>query len=89
MYSRYENHHGQTQARLSRDTSIILSEEEEMQWTKMPIAFLTLGMAAAFNTRLESLFVDGVVYGPVWTSFMRYCMKNWRQSAIISTVFIL
>ncbi|KJA16230.1 hypothetical protein HYPSUDRAFT_148042, partial [Hypholoma sublateritium FD-334 SS-4] len=88
MYSRYENHHGQTQARLSRDTSIILSEEEEIQWTKTPIAVLTLGMAAAFNARLDSLFVDGVVYGPVWTSFMRYCMNSWKHSAIVSTGFI-
>lgn len=89
MYSRYENHHGQTQARLSRDTSIILSDYEETQWTKTLIAVLTLGTAHAFNDRLDLLFVDGVVYGPVWASFMKYCMKSWKQSAIVSAVFIL
>lgn len=89
MYNRFEMHHGQEQARLSRTMSIMTPMENETHWTKLVFATLTLGMAAQFNQRLDALFVDHVVYEREWQAFLSYCTTNWKYSALVSTMTIL
>ncbi|KAF8960340.1 hypothetical protein BDZ97DRAFT_1922244 [Flammula alnicola] len=82
MYNRYETHYGQEQSRLSRDTSILVDDIEEIQWTKPVFSFLTLGISEKYCKRLDKLFVDQFVYGSDWDSFMSYCIGGWQKTII-------
>ncbi|KAF8190439.1 hypothetical protein BJ912DRAFT_965107 [Pholiota molesta] len=89
MYNRYETHFGQEQARLSRDSAILVDAVQEMQWTKTIGSILTFRTSETYLKRLDSLFVDQFVYGSDWASFMTYCMKNWQRSIVTSVVLLL
>ncbi|KAF9485031.1 hypothetical protein BDN70DRAFT_848640 [Pholiota conissans] len=89
MYNRYETHYGQDQARLSRDSSILVDEVDEIKWTKTAVSILTFRMSETYNNRLNSLFVDQFVFGNDWTSFMTHCMTSWQHSTVASAALLL
>lgn len=90
VYNRYETHFGEEQARLSRD-SVILDggESQELQWTRRLSSKLTLGVFEHFIRKFEGLFVDNVVYGSEWDSFMNHSIQNWRDSIALSFTLLM
>ncbi|CAA7270228.1 unnamed protein product [Cyclocybe aegerita] len=88
-YARYETHYGQEQARLSRDTSILVDEVSEVQWTKPILSFVTLRTYEPYLRRLDGLYVDRFVYGCDWDSFMASCIKTWQHIFVASVGLLL
>jgi len=89
VYARYEMHYGEEQSRLSRETSIIANERQEIQWTKSLISVFSLRAADRYADRLEALFVDEFVYGHAWDAFMTSCMHGWQQCSFGSAALLL
>lgn len=89
VYNRYETHFGEEQARLSRDSRIIEEQEQELQWTKPVLSRLSLGSFPYYMKNFDSMFVDSVVYGSVWESFMSKSLASWRESIALSFALLL
>jgi hypothetical protein len=89
IYNRYETHYGQEQSRLSRDSSILVNEDSEIQWTKHIISLLSFRSSDPYLKRLDEVFVDQFVYGNDWDSFMTQCIKGWQQLTVGSVGLLL
>lgn len=89
VYNRYETHYGQEQSRLSRDTSILVDKYQEPQWACSLVSAITLRTSVPYTKRLNELFVDNVVYGCDWNSFMTSTVKGWWMTAAQSTILLL
>ncbi|KAF9530153.1 hypothetical protein CPB83DRAFT_851068 [Crepidotus variabilis] len=90
VYNRYLTHHGEEQARLSRDSSIIDADEaEEIQWTRTAFSMMSFGTFKPYMKKFDGLFVDSLVYGFEWESFMKSCISGWRDSIALSFGLLL
>lgn len=90
VYNRYETHYGQEQARLSRDAEILDDDDSEgSQRLKKTLSLLTLKTIDPYQKRLDSLFVDRLVYGNDWDAFMSSCIKGWQHSIVGSFGLLL
>ncbi|KAF8884900.1 hypothetical protein CPB84DRAFT_1788808 [Gymnopilus junonius] len=89
VYNRYETHYGQEQSRLSRDSSILVNEDSETQWTRPVLSWLSFGSSDSYLKCLDDLFVDQFVYGSDWDNFMTQCVKGWQQCTIASMGLLL
>ncbi|KDR80108.1 hypothetical protein GALMADRAFT_242345 [Galerina marginata CBS 339.88] len=89
IYNRYETHYGQQQPRLSRDSSILVDQDKEIQWTKSIFSSLSFGTSAPYLKQLDELFLDRFVYGADWDSFMTQCIKGWQKITVQSVGLLL
>jgi len=88
-YNRYETHYGQQQSRLSRDSSILIDQDTEIQWTKPILSSLSFNTSTPYLKRLDELFLDRFVYGADWDSFMTQCIRGWQKITVQSAGLLL
>ncbi|KAF4618656.1 hypothetical protein D9613_009952 [Agrocybe pediades] len=88
MYNRYETHYGQEQARLSRDNSILIDDDTELEWTKPIFSLASFRSADLYMKRLNTIFNDRFLYTIDWDSFMKQCISDWTRTGIMSSILL-
>lgn len=83
--SRFYTHHGEEQARLSRDTPILVDNDNEIRWTERVISLVTFKSSTTYLKSLNQIWTDHFVYAMDWNPFMARCIRGWQttfQSAL-------
>lgn len=86
---KFTNHHGEENARLSRDQSILASSSIDTHWALSLSSRLLFGIPKTYTERLETLFVDELVYVDHWHHFMAECLQQWQESVSWSFMLLM
>jgi hypothetical protein len=80
--SRFYTHHGEEQARLSRDTPILVDNDNdnEIRWTERVISLVTFKSSTTYLKTLNQIWTDHFVYAMDWNPFMAQCIQGWRTT---------
>ncbi|KAK7026852.1 hypothetical protein VNI00_015394 [Paramarasmius palmivorus] len=78
--NRFEIHHGQEVARLSRDQTIIYGTSETTKTFGL-CDLLTFKTAGRYNRKLKDIFVDRLVYIAQWQPFITSSVRDWRRTS--------
>ncbi|KAJ7189913.1 hypothetical protein GGX14DRAFT_484152, partial [Mycena pura] len=76
-------HHGQEQARLSRDQYIVFNPELKHRWLSLIMALITFKTSGHHLARLNDVFVDHIVYIHQWKPFISDCLQQWRSTTYV------
>jgi hypothetical protein len=79
--NRFEIHHGQEVARLSRDQTIIYGTSESTKTFGL-CDLLTFKTAGRYNRKLKDIFVDRLVYIAQWQPFITTSVRDWRRTSV-------
>ncbi|KAF9563823.1 hypothetical protein CPC08DRAFT_661385 [Agrocybe pediades] len=88
MYNRYEWHYGEEQARLSRDNTILIDDDTELEWTKPIFSLASFRSADVYTKRLNAMFIDRSLCTVDWDSFMKQCISDWTRTGIMSSILL-
>ena len=78
--SRFYTHHGEEQARLSRDSPILMDNDNEIRWTERVISLVTFNSSTTYLKTLNQIWTDHFVYAMDWNPFMAKCIQGWRTT---------
>ena len=79
-------HYGQENARLSRDQLILdLPEIQEGKLFTLKSRML-FNIPRSYNTSLEKLWADEIVYQGEWRDFVPKCRDDWILSTVLVSV---
>ncbi|KAF6764333.1 hypothetical protein DFP72DRAFT_420556 [Ephemerocybe angulata] len=88
--NRYWTHYGQEQARLSRDTSIVESADDDcVTWPAAVSSALTFKSSDFFEARLNAIFTDNYVYAIDWQKFMQQSLGKWKNAFVLSLALLV
>jgi hypothetical protein len=73
-------HYGEEHSRLSRDQSICNEDIVPSDQSGL-LSAVTFGASKDYTSRMNSLFVDRLVYVTEWQSFLRDCQVDWKHYA--------
>jgi hypothetical protein len=73
-------HYGERHARLSRDQAILIDTAQESQRLAVLTSWLSLYASNGYNSRLNDIFTDHLVYAHQWQPFMTACLQDWRAT---------
>lgn len=78
--SRYENHYGQENARLSSDQRLLGPAIAEEHWFFATTSRLLFCAPEAFRGKFENLWIDDIVHVDNWRGFMSTCLPEWKDT---------
>ncbi|KAI0792372.1 hypothetical protein C8Q75DRAFT_731609 [Abortiporus biennis] len=81
---RFTIHYGQDQCRLSRDQSIVETEEEQRKWLYNVSSKLLFNVPTQYSSLLDDLYIDQLVYANQWRDFIDSCKEEWRITTAVS-----
>lgn len=87
-HHRFQSHHGQKVARLSRDQAILHPAGPSPRISGV-FSFLTFNASTRFHTQLADNFVDELVYTSVWQPFVRRTESEWKWASIEAFAILL
>ncbi|KAF9269667.1 hypothetical protein L218DRAFT_850859 [Marasmius fiardii PR-910] len=79
-HHRFQSHHGQEIARLSRDQAI-LHRPQPSPWFTTVLSILTLRTSTRYHVQLSDNFVDELVYISQWQPFVKRTIQDWKRAS--------
>ncbi|KAK1225099.1 hypothetical protein PQX77_011968 [Marasmius sp. AFHP31] len=80
-HHRFQSHHGQKVARLSRDQAILHPAGPSPRVSGL-LSLLTFNASTRFHTQLADNFVDELVHTSVWQPFVKRAVREWNWASI-------
>jgi len=77
---RVSTHYGERQARLSRDQAILVDDAQESRCLAALTSLLSFQASGGYQTRLNDIFTDHLVYAHQWRPFMSACLQDWKAT---------
>ncbi|KAG7095379.1 hypothetical protein E1B28_006136 [Marasmius oreades] len=87
-HHRFQSHHGQEVARLSRDQAILHHPLPSPRLSTV-LSILTLNTATRHHTQLTDTFIDQLVYKSQWQPFIRRTVEEWKRASFEAFCILL
>ncbi|KAF7316552.1 hypothetical protein MIND_00174500 [Mycena indigotica] len=91
LFHKIMNHHGQEQARLSRDQRILDREDSSgpsHRYANTLLTVFTLGHLRTHSQRLDDVFADDLVNSVQWPLYVAQNLSDWKCEGSVALLFL-
>ncbi|CCM03277.1 uncharacterized protein FIBRA_05405 [Fibroporia radiculosa] len=87
-WEKFLNYHGQPEARLDQDRSVMQSTKRERTWRFLILSALLFFMPDDYLDKLQKLWIDKTINHVSWQRFISEMQKDWENSITPATVLL-